>query len=254
MELYKKIKGYNLVKEGCHFGLSNTLGKPLLPTEYDSIFYTGVGFIITRESKSGYISFYEGESARDGGGESGTLPEGRVKAFLPCVYDRIEPTRNGLVLYSMTDDPLYTEKKAWFDFKSGELYENLCFMRNHREFDEFLNIDESSHMPLLKRAGEEFYAIMPFGLPISILYEIPIYDGTVRYFLCCEELSEDETECRLGGYEYFFMIILPDSYTFTEPKGSIKEALGDFPRVIAVWERRAEAEAEQKRRLRGGRK
>ena len=252
--IYKKIGSYSLIKRGGCFGLEDGEGNILLPTEYDSIFYGGGGFIITRNSKSGYIKFAEeipphvkDEAVLD-------YPEKSAKRFLPCIYDRIESTRNGLVLYSMTSDPNYSENRAWFDLQSGKLYENLYFMRNHGEFDEFLNMNKGSQMPHLKRAGEEFFVYIPFDLSVSILYEIPIYGSEAHYFVCSEELPEDEAEEKARGYEYFFMIVLTDSYTFTEPKSDLKEIFNDFPRIITTWEKEAQKEKEHKEYMKGKKK
>ena len=49
-QLYKKIGNYNLMKNGEYFGISDTEGEVLLLCEYDSVFYEGGGFIITKNS------------------------------------------------------------------------------------------------------------------------------------------------------------------------------------------------------------
>lgn len=253
-QLYKKIGNYNLVKNGELFGLTDSEGEVLLPCEYDSIFCEGGGFIITKNSKSGYIKFQEEISPHDEYEAVFGYPEKYAKQFLPCIYDRVEPTRNGLVLYSMTSEPYYSEKRAWFDFQSGKLYENLHFMRNHREYDEFLDMNKGSQMPHLKKAGVDFYVYIPFDLSVSILYEIPLYKDSARYFVCSEELSEEEAVEKGWGYEYFFMIVLPDSYTFTEPKAKLKEIFDDFPRIITTWEEMARKDKEHKEYKKGKKK
>ena len=253
-EFYKKIGNYNLMKNGEYFGISDTEGEVLLPCEYDSIFYEGGGFIITKNSKSGYVKFEEKIPPHDKDETVFGYPEKYAKLYLPCVYDRIQPTRNGLVLYSMTSEAYTSEKRAWFDYKSEKLYENLYFMRNHREYDEFLNMNKGSQMPHLKKAGEDFYVYIPFDLSVSILYEIPLYKDGAHYFVCSEELPEEEAEEKGWGYEYFFMIVLPDSYTFTEPKANLKEIFNDFPRIIATWEKQAKTEKEHKEYMEGKKK
>ena len=253
-EIYKKLGNNNLIKNDEYFGISDNEGEFLLPCEYDSIFYEGGGFIITKNSKSGYIKFNEKIPHHDEYEAVFGYPEKYAKQFLPCIYDRIEPTRNGLVLYSMTSEPYYSEKRAWFDFQSGKLYENLHFMRNHREYDEFLDMDKGSQMPHLKKAGEDFYVYIPFDLSVSILYEISLYNDGAHYFVCSEELPEEEAERKGWGYEYFFMIVLPGSYTFTEPKNNLKEIFDDFPRIIAAWEKEAQKEKEHKEYMKGKKK
>jgi len=57
--IYKRIGNYVLVEKQGLFGLSGKEGEMLLPCEYDSIFHEGGGFIITKNSKSGYIKFRE---------------------------------------------------------------------------------------------------------------------------------------------------------------------------------------------------
>ena len=250
-KIYKKIGNYVLVKEGECFGISSTEGALLLPCEYDSIFFEGGGFIITKKSKSGYVKFREEIPPLDESEAVFGLPEKNAECFLPCLYDRIEPKRNGLVLYSMTDDPYCSEKRAWFDFQSGKLYENLHFMRNHGEFDEFLDMEAGSQMPHLKKAGVELYVHIPFELSVSILYEIPLRRDGAYYFVCAEELPEEEATRKGWGYEYFFMIVLPDSYTFTEPKPNMEDIFNDFPRMIATWEREAQKEKEHKKYMKG---
>lgn len=253
-QLYKKIGNYNLVKNGELFGLTDRSWEQLLPCEYDSIFYEGGGFIITKNSKSGYVKFEEEIPPRDKDETVFGYPEKYAKPYLPCVYDRIQPTRNGLVLYSMTSEAYSSEKRAWFDYKSEKLYENLYFMRNHGEFDEFLDTNREAEMPHLKRAGEDYFVYIPFDLSVSILYEIPIYKDGAHYFVCAEELSEEEAVEKGWGYEYFFMIVLPDSYTFTEPKANLKEIFDDFPRIITTWEELARKDKEHKEYMKGKKK
>ena len=253
-QLYKKIGNYNLVKNGEIFGLTDSEGEVLLPCEYDSIFYEGGGFIITKNSKSGYVKFEEKIPPQDKDETVFGYTEKYAKLYLPCVYDRIQPTRNGLVLYSMTSEAYTSEKRAWFDYKSEKLYENLYFMQSHGDFDEFLDTNREAEMPHLKRAGEDYFVYIPFDLSVSILYEIPLYTGEAHYFVCSEELPEEEAEEKGWGYEYFFMIVLPDSYTFTEPKANLKEIFNDFPRIIATWEKQAKTEKEHKEYMEGKKK
>jgi len=253
-QLYKKIGNYNLVKNGELFGLTDSEGEALLPCEYDSIFCEGGGFIITKNSKSGYVKFQEEIPPHDKDETVFGYPEKYAKLYLPCVYDRIQPTRNGLVLYSMTSESYCSEKRAWLDYKSEKLYENLYFMRNHGEFDEFLDTNREAEMPHLKRAGEDYCVYIPFDLSVSILYEIPIYKDGARYFVCAEELPEEEAEQKGWGYEYFFMVVLPDSYTFTEPKAKLKEIFDDFPRIITTWEELARKDKEHKEYMKGKKK
>ena len=220
--VYKKTKNCNLIKDAAYFGIASPEGKLLLPPEYDSIFCEGDGFIVTKNSKSGYVK----------------LCDGSVKELLPCAYDRIEPKRNGLVLYSMTRDPYSSEKRAWFDLSSEKLYENLHFLRNHREFDEFLDTGKGSQMPGLKHAGKELYVTIPFDLSISILFEIPIGGTSAHYFVCTEERDTLD--------EYLLLIVLPTSYTFTEPYPNIMELFARLSETVKLWEKEAAREAEIK--------
>lgn len=254
IENYKKIVNYILVKDGEYFGISDNEGEHLLPCEYDSIFYGDGGFILTKNSKSGYIRFHEEIPPHDECDTVFGYPEKRAEQFLPCIYDRIESTRNGLVLCSMTSDPHHSEKRAWFDFQSGELYENLHFIRNHGEFDEFLDMSQGNQVPHLKKRGEDFYVHIPFDLDVHILGKIPLCKGGAHYFVCAEELAEEEAERKGWGYEYFFMIVLPDSYTFTEPKSDINEIFNDFPRIITTWEKEAQKEKDHKEYMKGKKK
>ena len=253
-QLYKRIGNYNLVKNGELFGLTDSEGEVLLPCEYDSIFYEGGGFIITKNSKSGYIRFHEEIPPHDKDETVFGYPEKYAKLYLPCVYDRIQPTRNGLVLYSMTSEAYSSEKRAWLDYKSEKLYENLYFMRNLGDFDEFLDTNREAEMQHLKRAGEDYCVYIPFDLSVNILYEIPLYNDGAHYFVCSEELPEEEAKRKGYGYEYFFMIVLLGSYTFTEPKTDLKEIFNDFPRIIATWEKQAKTEKEHKEYKKGKKK
>ncbi len=250
-KIYKKIGNYNLIKRGELLGLSDRVGDVLLPCEYDSVFYEGGGFIITKNSKSGYIKFHEIIPPHD---EYETVfghPQKSTKQFLPCIYDRIEPTRNGLVLYYMTSDVHKSEKRTWFDYESGKLYENLHFMRNHGVFDKFLDTDIPEQNAKLKKAGEETYINLPFNVLGNILYEIPLYSGGAHYFVCCEELTDDEAETKGHICEYFFLIILPYSYTFTEPKPEMVLIFEDFPALVSFWDNEAKKEKEHKEYMKG---
>ena len=80
-------------------------------------------------------------------------------------------------------------------------------------------------------------------------------DGTVGSVVVRpDELPEEEAERKGWGYEYFFMIVLPGSYTFTEPKTDLKEIFDDFPRIIATWEKEAQKEKEHKEYMKGKKK
>ena len=245
--VYKKIGNYNLVKCGAHFGLTDSEGETLLPCEYDSIFYAGGGFIITKNSKSGYIRFREGIPPHDEYEAVFGYPENMAEQFLPCIYDRIEPTRNGLVLYSMTGNEYFGEKRAWYDYRSSKVYKNLHFLRNYGPLDKFLDTENPQENSKLKEAGEEKYIGFPFNISAEILYESPLYTNSAHYFVCSEELSDEEADRKGWGNEYFFLIVLPDSYTFTEPKSDIKEIFDDFPQLIATWEKEAKKETEHKK-------
>ena len=50
------------------------------------------------------------------------------------------------------------------------------------------------------------------------------------------------------------MIVLPGSYTFTEPKTDLKEIFDDFPRIIAAWEKEAQKEKEHTEYMKGKKK
>lgn len=239
---YKKIGKYILVKEGKYFGISDHKGDILLPCEYDSVFYESGGFIITKKSKSGYIRFHEKVMSRDEYDVVSGYPEKNAELFLPCIYDRIEPTRNGLVLYSMTKNKYYGAKREWYDYKSGKIYKNLHFLRNYGEFDKFLDMDNPKENSKLKKCGEDRYISLPFNISGEILYEVSIYNGGARYFVCSEDLSDEEIELKGHICEYFFLIILPNAYTFTEPKPEIALIFEDFPRIVSIWDKEAKRE------------
>lgn len=243
-KIYKKIGSYNLIKNGERFGLASSDGEPLLPCEYDSIFYESGGFIITKNSKSGYIRFHEEIPPHDEYEAVFGHPEKSAEQFLPCIYDRIEPTRNGLVLYSMTKNKYYGAKREWYDYKSSKIYKNLHFMHNYGELDKFLDTDNPKENSKLKKSGEDKYIGFPFNLSGEILYEVSLYNGGARYFVCSEDLSDEEAELKGHICEYFFLIILPYTYTFTEPKPEIALIFEDFPRLVSIWDNEAKKEKE----------
>ena len=242
--IYKEIGNYNLVRNCDFFGLTDNEGQELLPCEYDSIFYEGGGFIITKKSKSGYIKFHEKVPSHDEYETVFGYPEKCAEQFLPCIYDRIEPTRNGLVLYSMTKNKYYGAKREWYDYKSGKIYKNLHFLRNYGEFDKFLDTDNPEENSKLKKSGEDKYIGFPFNISGEILYEVSLYNGGARYFVCSEDLSDEEIELKGHICEYFFLIILPNTYTFTEPKPEIALIFEDFPRLVSIWDNEAKKEKE----------
>ncbi len=250
-EIYKKIGNYILLKKGEHFGICDNEGDILLPCEYDSIFYEVGGFIITKNSKSGYIKFQEEIPPHDAYEAISGYPQKSAKQFLPCIYDRIEPTRNGLVLYSMTKNKHYGAKREWYDYKSSKIYKNLHFLRNYGEFDKFLDTDNPNENSKLKKSGEDKYITFPFNTSAEILYEVSLYNGGARYFVCSEELSEEEAERKGYICEYFFLIILPHTHTFTEQKAEIASIFEDFPRLASFWDNEAKKEKEHKEYMKG---
>lgn len=243
-EIYKRIGNYNLVREGERFGLEGGCGEILLPAEYDSIFYESGGFIITRGSRLGYIKFREELPPHDDCEAPRGYPEGCAEVFIPCIYDRIEPTRNGLVLYSMTNDENRGEGRVWYDHKSGRLHKDLYFLRSYGKYDKLLRVGNPEGNPILKEAGEERYISFPRGISAEILYEVALYNGGAHYFVCSEELSDEEAD-RLGYIcQYFFLIVLPDTYTFTEPRRRIVDLLEELPRLVDFWDDEARKEKE----------
>lgn len=250
-EIYKKIGNYNLVKYAELFGLTDSEGEQLLPCEYDSIFYERGGFIVTKNSKSGYVKFEEKIPPHDEDEAVLGYPEKTVERYIPCMYDRIEPTRNGLVLYSMTKNECYGAKREWYDHKLGKVYKNLHFLRNYGEFDKFLDMKNPKDNAKLKKEGEERYISFPYNISAEILYEVSLYDGGARYFVCSEELSDEEAERKGHILEYFFLIILPSTYTFSEPKCKIDELFEDFPRIVSLWNEEAKKEKEYMREKNG---
>lgn len=242
-ETYSKIGNYKIIKKGGQYGILDSNDHMLLQVGYDSIFYEGGGFIITKGSKSGYIRFHE-KSDKNDVNASFELSELEQEIFIPCIYDRIEPKRNGLVLCSMAHGANSSEIRKWFDYKSGKLYDNLYFLKNHGEFDEFLDTDLGAQMPHLKRAGDDFRITVPYDLTVHILYEVKVYTGGAKYFLCSEELSEKEAESLGRGYDYFLLVILESSYTFTEPKPDAVSVFENFPRTVSFWDNETEKERE----------
>lgn len=249
IEKYKKIGNYNLVRKGGLFGLTDSEGEQIMPCEYDSVFYEGGGFVLTRNSKSGYVKFQE-ETPPHGADEVVIgYPAKCAEQYLPCVYDRIEPTRNGLILYSMTGNEFFSAKREWFDFEEGKVYRNLHFLRNYGEFDKFLDTDKPTDNSKLKKAGKESYISLPFNMSGEILYEVSLYNGGARYFVCVEELTDEEAERKGHICEYFFLIVLPHTYTFTEPKAEIALIFEDFPRLVSFWDNEAKKEKEHNKEM-----
>ena len=236
-EVYKRACGVEIVKDGGRFGIFRG-EEELLGCEYDSIFEAGGGFIITKDSRSGFVKFEEKPS------EDGTRREWRECVRVPCVYDRIEPRRNGLVLISMTPDPYLGERRTWLDYHSGRIHENLHFLRNHGVFDEFLDNDAGAQMPHLRRAEDGFCVSVPFGLCVHILYRLPLGDTLAQYFVCAEELSESEAKRKGYGYEYLFTVVLKSTYTFTEGRKSQLELFENLSHTVEYWEREAKRELE----------
>ena len=53
-------------------------------------------------------------------------------------------------------------------------------------------------------------------------------------------------------YEYFFLIVLPQTYTFSQPRSEISAIFGDFPKIVQFWDNevKKERELEEQRRRR----
>ena len=246
-EIYKRIGNYVFIKKNEKFGLTDITGDLLLPCEYDSIFYESGGFVIIKNSKCGYIKFSEEIPPHDEYETVAGFPQKTAESFLPCSYDRIEPTRNGLVLYSMTDDEFSSGKREWYDYKTRKVYKGLHFLQNYGDFDKFIDSENPDQNAKLKIAGEDRYIELPHGTVGHILYEIPLYNGGAHYFVCCEELSDEEAERTGHICEYFFLIVLPHSYTFTEPKPKMISIFEDFPKAVSFWDSEAEKEREHEK-------
>ena len=115
--IYDEKDQYIIVEENGKFGIEDKSGHLLLPLEYDRIIVAceikdGIGFILCKSGKFGYIEFGKREHLEEY--ENGVVlgdPNGCALAFLPCLYERIEVKRNGLVLYQSFFDG---EEMYWF--------------------------------------------------------------------------------------------------------------------------------------------
>ena len=234
-EIYRKYGEYCILFDNEKFGLQDNHGNTLLPNEYDSISSTAGGFIIARSARFGFIKFYEETSENDAYNET---PLQVAELFLPCIYNRIEPKENGLVLYKTSVEESLVEEISWFDFLSRKIYNNFIWIQNFNNFDAFLKKGRESLLPFLKKAGEDFYIDPQEDNhdPMEFLYEILYYKG-VNYILCSREtLVKKSTKKEEYVCKYFLMILYDKKYIFTEPEENLYRVFECLAQKICGFE------------------
>lgn len=235
--IYDECDQYVIVEENGKFGIEDKNGHVLMPFRYDNIYVANtsrdaVGFVLCQEGKFGYIEF--GGRERLDEDEYGVVlgdPNGCALTFLPCMYDRIETTCNGLVLYQNTADG---ERRMWYDYESRTLHRDLYWIHNFGPFDTFLIEGHTSCMPTLKKAGEDEWVKFPRDSGADPWQEIPLDTVGVRCILCMEEISStnEEDEGVIDGYEYFFLLLYKDGWMPTPAKRNLAELYADLPAII----------------------
>ena len=228
MEQLCEKDGVLIVRDGGRYGLIDKGGNILLPLRYDNIFAVyrsreGVGFVLCRDARFGYMEFGEREHlAEDEYSVVLGAPNGCARAFLPCVYPRVEVCRNGLRLYPEEGDD---GQELWFDFRSRVLHRDLRWLQGFGDFDSFLLQGEG--MPILKRAGEDAFVKLPEDCGMDPWAEIPLGEPGVRCILCLRELGEGDFL-----YEYFFLLLFKDGWMPTPAKRDLSELYAELPAMI----------------------
>ena len=258
---YCEYDQHIIAEEYGKFGILDKSGHVLMPFRYDNIYVANssresIGFVFCQNSKFGYVAFSKSKDPEiNENGIAWESANGCATAFLPSVYDRIETTQNGLVLYQNTSEG---EIRAWYDYMSRKLHRDLYWIRNFGCFDNFLISGVESSMPTLKKAGEDEWVKFPKSSYAEPWQEIPIDALGVRCILCMEEIPTvyaeyDDGEkitddCVVDGYEYFFLLLYKDGWMPTPSKRNLAELYADLPAVMEEIKIRKEAKDESKKK------
>ena len=243
---YSEYDQQIIVEENGKFGILDKSGHVLMPFKYDNIYVANtsresVGFILCQEGKFGYIAFGGREHLTED--EYGVIlgdPNGCALAFLPCIYDRIETTLNGLVLYQNAESG---ERRMWYDYKSRTLHRDLYWMQNFGPFDTFLIKGRTSCMPTLKKAGEDEWVKFPEDSGTEPWQEIPLDAVGVRCILCMDEIGDGD--CL---YEYFFLLLYKDGWMPTPAKRSLAQLYAELPAMIEKINNRKKSKDENEKK------
>ena len=250
-KIYDEYDQCGIIEENGKFGIEDKSGHLLLPLEYDRIVVAygikdGIGFILCKNGKFGYIEFGKREHAEEY--ENGVVlgdPNGCALAFLPCIYNWIEAKRNGLAIYFECDEDI---KDLWFDYKSRALYRQVRFQANLGDFDVLIDFSRGPCIPEIKKTGVDEWVRFPQNCGIDILGRVHTDLYGVTFVLCAEWTPEAEEKIReiptenesvfeaeeyeetVDEYmEYSFLILYKNGWISTPTKRTIAELYAEIP-------------------------
>lgn len=249
--IYDEYDQYVIVEENGKFGIEDKSGHLLLPLEYDRIIAAcgikdGIGFILCENGKFGYIEFGKREHVEEY--ENGVVlgdPNGCALAFLPCLYDWIEAKRNGLAIYSESEEDI---KDLWYDYKSRTLHRQVRYQKNLGDFDVLIDFSHGPCIPEIKKAGVDEWVRFPKDCGIDILEEVHTDLYGVTFVLCAEWTTEAEEKIReiptenesvfeaeeyeeiVDEYlEYSFLLLYKNGWIATPAKRTLAELYAEIP-------------------------
>lgn len=250
-KIYDEIDKYIIVEENGKFGIEDKSGHLLLPIEYDRIIVAcgvkdGIGFILCKNGKFGYIEFGKREHVEEY--ENGVVlgdPNGCALAFLPCIYDWIEAKRNGLAIYSEHEEDI---KDLWYDYKSRTLYRQVRYQANLDDFDVLIDFSHGPCIPEIKKAGVDEWVRFPKNCGVDILERVHTDLYGVTFVLCAEWTTETEEKIReiptenesvfeaeeyeeiVDEYmEYSFLLLYKNGWITTPTKRTLAELYAEIP-------------------------
>ena len=251
--IYDENDQYIIVEENGKFGIEDKSGHLLLPLEYERIIVAygikdGIGFILCKNGKFGYIEFGKREHLEEY--ENGVVlgdPNGCALAFLPCIYDWIDSKRNGLAIYSEREEDI---KDLWYDYKSRTLYRQVRYQDNLGEFDVLIDFSHGPCIPEIKKAGVDEWVRFPKNCGIDILGRVHTDLYGVTVVLCAEWTTEAEEKIReipfdpenesifeaeeyeevVDEYiEYSFLLLYKNGWIATPAKRTLAELYAEIP-------------------------
>ena len=250
-KIYDEYDQYVIIEENGKFCIEDKSGHLLLPLEYDRIIVAcgvkdGIGFILCKNGKFGYIEFGKREHVEEY--ENGVVlgdPNGCALAFLPCIYDWIEAKRNGLAIYSEHEEDI---KDLWYDYKSRTLYRQVRYQANLDDFDVLIDFSHGPCIPEIKKAGVDEWVRFPKNCGVDILKRVHTDLYGVTFVLCAEWTTETEEKIReiptenesvfeaeeyeeiVDEYmEYSFLLLYKNGWITTPTKRTLAELYAEIP-------------------------
>ena len=251
--IYGNYDQHIIVEENGKFGIEDKSGHLLLPFEYDRIIVAygikdGLGFILCKNGKFGYVEFGEREHLEEY--EHGVVlgdPNGCALAFLPCIYDWIEAKQNGLAIYSEREEDI---KDLWYDYKSRTLYRQVRYQKNLGDFDVLIDFSHGPCIPEIKKAGVDEWVRFSKNCGVDILEEVHTDLYGVTFVLCAEWTTETEEKIReiptenesvfeaeeyeeiVDEYlEYSFLLLYKNGWIATPVKRTLAELYVEIPTI-----------------------